>query len=59
MKIGDIVKLVPDNEQRDKDLSGIIVDIKADKAQVIWELTNNIHTPGMVRLDRLIKHPNF
>ena len=59
MKIGDIVKIVSSIKEDDRDLSGIIVDIKTDRAKVVWELTENIHTQGTVHIDRLIKHPHF
>jgi len=59
MKIGDIVKIVSSTKEDDRDLSGIIVDIKTDRAKVVWELTENIHTQGIVHIDRLIKHPHF
>ena len=59
MKIGDIVKIVSNTKEDDRDLSGIIVDIKTDRAKVVWELTENIHTQGTVHIDRLIKHPHF
>ncbi len=59
MKIGDIVKIISSTKEGDRDLSGIIVDIKTDRAKVVWELTENIHTQGIVHIDRLIKHPHF
>ncbi len=52
MKIGDIVKIVSSTKEGDRDLSGIIVDIKTDRAKVVWELTENIHTQGIVHVDR-------
>jgi ribosomal protein S17 len=59
VKIGDIVKIVSSTKEGDRDLSGIIVDIKTDKAKVVWELTESVHTQGVVPIDRLIKHPHF
>jgi hypothetical protein len=59
MKIGDIVQLDPNlNEvDRQRDLSGIIVDIRNQQAKVVWELTENIHTQGTIPISRLIQYP--
>ena len=61
MNIGDLVQIIPNSNitEGDRDLTGIIVDIKDEKAKVIWELTENIHTQGIISTSRLAKHPGF
>ena len=61
MNIGDLVQIIPNSNttKSDRDLTGIIVDIKDEKAKVVWELTENIHTQGIVQTRRLIKRPDF
>jgi hypothetical protein len=57
MKIGDIVQLDPNlnNDERQRDLCGIIVEIRNQYAKVVWELTENIHTQGTIAISRLIQ----
>jgi hypothetical protein len=59
MKIGDIVQLDPNlnNIDRQRDLSGIVVDIQNKQAKVVWELTENVHTQGTISVSRLIRCP--
>ena len=57
MKIGDIVQLDPNlnSIDRERDLCGIIVEIRNQYAKVVWELTENIHTQGTIAISRLIQ----
>ena len=57
MKIGDIVQLDPNlnSIDRERDLSGIIVEIRNQYAKVVWELTEDIHTQGTIPISRLIQ----
>ena len=59
MKIGDIVQLDPNlnSIDRERDLSGIIVEIQNQHAKVVWELTENVHTQGTISVSRLIRCP--
>jgi hypothetical protein len=57
MNIGDIVQLDPNlnNDERQRDLCGIIVEIRDQYAKVVWELAENIHTQGTIPISRLIQ----
>jgi len=56
VKTGDIVRMNPNfnPEDRDRDLCGIVIEIQDGRAQVVWELTPNIHTRGFVPVGHLV-----